>query len=211
MKTKGLTVTPDYKIVPLTRDCLRPIRVAAGWFLRLLLIAVGVGVILHNQYVLSNAVRAVEELKQDLLLIDSEKPIKKILDEKTDQTLNELEKIRIAKLIKASEIVGIDPAFAIDLIERESSFNPAAVSNKGAIGLMQLLPSTARWLAEKEGLPWRGIEALFDPVTNVRFGTIYLAYLSSQFRDEELLRAAYQQGPARVRARKGGSFYARNP
>jgi hypothetical protein len=79
----------------------------------------------------------------------------------------------------------------------ESRFNPQAVSPVGARGLMQLMPKTADYLAERIG--WRGRADEFDPEFNIAAGSYYIARLIAQFGgDEELALAAYNAGPTNV-------------
>lgn len=95
----------------------------------------------------------------------------------------------------ASEKYGIDPALIKAIIMAESSYNPSAVSNKGAVGLMQIMPATATSL---------GVENLFDPEDNVDGGVKYLKWLLNQFRGDEILAvAAYNAGRTNVRKYQG--------
>jgi soluble lytic murein transglycosylase-like protein len=81
---------------------------------------------------------------------------------------------------------GIDPAMIHAIIMAESSFNPDAVSNRGAQGLMQLMPQTAESL---------GLADAFDPGKNIDAGARYFRQLLNQFRgDVELALAAYNAG-----------------
>lgn len=85
---------------------------------------------------------------------------------------------------------GVDPLLVHSVIQTESNYNPKAVSNKGAQGLMQLMPGTARDL---------GVKNAFDPKDNIEGGVKYLKYLQGQFSDPALALAAYNAGEGAVR------------
>jgi soluble lytic murein transglycosylase-like protein len=90
----------------------------------------------------------------------------------------------------AAQQHGLDPALVRAVIHAESGFNPAARSKKGATGLMQLMPQTARML---------GVTNALMPEHNIRGGTQYLASLLAQFQgDVKLATAAYNAGPGAV-------------
>ena len=96
---------------------------------------------------------------------------------------------------QAAAECGLEEELIFAVIRTESNFRPAAVSRAGAVGLMQLLPSTA---AFAESLCGGGAD-LFDPSQNIRLGSHYLRYLLMRFDDEALALAAYNAGEGTVR------------
>lgn len=98
-----------------------------------------------------------------------------------------------------SEVNQLNPLLVVAVIKTESNFNPQATSPKGARGLMQIMPNTANWISQqisKEPLP---PEELFNPETNIRLGTWYLADLFKAFKDDPVLViAAYNAGRGNV-------------
>ena len=93
----------------------------------------------------------------------------------------------------------IERALALALSRQESAFNAAAVSSSGALGLMQLLPSTARDVAGKLGVPFVQDKLTRDPTYNVQLGSQYLADMLQRFGGSyEIALAAYNAGPNRV-------------
>lgn len=91
---------------------------------------------------------------------------------------------------------GLSPALAYAVMKAESNFEESAVSSAGAVGLMQLRPSTAQFIAERSGIPFLP-ERLFDGEYNTRLGCAYLAYLLERFEEETAL-AAYNAGEGTV-------------
>ena len=79
------------------------------------------------------------------------------------------------------------------IIKVESNFDPSVVSSAGAMGLMQMLPSTYEWLTTKLGDNYSK-DDLYDPETNIRYGTYYLQYLYSRFGTWEKAIIAYNWG-----------------
>lgn len=98
-----------------------------------------------------------------------------------------------------AKAVNIDPNWAQAIMRRESAYAVDARSGVGARGLMQLMPSTAKHVAKKQGWKWQGANKLNDPELNIRYGTAYLAELSAKLDSEiPLVSAAYNAGPSRV-------------
>ncbi|KAB2959719.1 MAG: lytic transglycosylase domain-containing protein [Thermoanaerobaculia bacterium] len=83
----------------------------------------------------------------------------------------------------------LDPQLVRAVVQVESGYNPRALSNKGAMGLMQLMPATARELDVAD--PW-------NPEQNVRGGTAYLRRMLDRFGELDLALAAYNAGPEAV-------------
>lgn len=105
-----------------------------------------------------------------------------------------------AELQEVAARSGVDSAFVAAVIHAESAFNPAAVSNKGAQGLMQLMPATAARF---------GVDNPFHPAENMAGGTQYLAWLLRRYDgNTELASAAYNAGEGAVDRYAGVPPYA---
>lgn len=97
-----------------------------------------------------------------------------------------------------SKIYSLDPLFVTSVIYVESKFNEMAVSRKGAIGLMQILPRTAKWAAKEMNLKNYNNDLLFDIKVNINIGCWYLNRLRKQFSNIEVVLAAYNGGSGNV-------------
>ncbi len=89
----------------------------------------------------------------------------------------------------AARKTGLNRTLLSSVIRAESDFHPRAVSSKGALGLMQLMPATARSLA---------VQHPFDPAENIQGGAKYLGQMLRKFGNLNLALAAYNAGPASV-------------
>ena len=108
-----------------------------------------------------------------------------------------IEHLDLAK--DAAKINAITPDWVLAVIRQESAFDPQAASHAGAVGLMQLLPTTARDMARRVGEPAPSRMALLDPGLSIRLGSRYLAAMRERFAGNEVLAtAAYNAGPAAV-------------
>ena len=106
------------------------------------------------------------------------------------------EALRLSKLIKEEcDNYGLDPFLILAVIEIESEFSPKAVSHKGAIGLMQIMPETAEFIAGELGSSFDRTESLYNPFVNVRFGIYYISFLINRFKSIEWALVAYHVGP----------------
>jgi soluble lytic murein transglycosylase-like protein len=116
--------------------------------------------------------------------IASNRPLPRSKNDSSPQTIN-------AFIQTAATEHGVDPLLIKAIIKAESNFDPTAVSPKGAQGLMQLMPATARDLQVADP---------FDPQDNITGGTKYLRSLLDSYRwDVELSLAAYNAGPGNVK------------
>lgn len=92
----------------------------------------------------------------------------------------------------------LDPALLAAVIYQESKFRAHARSSSGAIGLMQLLPSTAEGIAIHTGGTRFRVSDLDNPEINVRYGSWYLRHLLDKYGDERTALAAYNAGQENV-------------
>jgi soluble lytic murein transglycosylase len=123
--------------------------------------------------------------------IPQNKDYKIVISEKKTRSGNDFSYI----IRKKSRKYNIEPSIIKAVITAESNWNPRAVSKKGAIGLMQLMPSTARDMQ---------INNPYDPEENIEAGTRYLRFLLDKFEGNlTLALAAYNAGPGKIE-RSGG-------
>ena len=95
---------------------------------------------------------------------------------------------------------GIDPYFALAIMREESHFDPLALSSSKAIGLMQLMPATAKFVARKQKIKLNEIDDIFNPKLNTRLGTLYLGSIAGRFKSELIYTAgSYNAGPSNMR------------
>ena len=92
----------------------------------------------------------------------------------------------------------LDPALLAAVVYAESRFDPSARSEAGAVGLMQLLPDTAKGIALRTGGDRFVVTDLLDPELNVRYGSWYLDHLRDRYGETRLALAAYHAGQGNV-------------
>jgi soluble lytic murein transglycosylase len=92
----------------------------------------------------------------------------------------------------------LEPALLAAVIYEESRFHADARSDEGAVGLMQLLPETARGIAERTGGSRFEVSDLLDPEINVRYGSWYLRHLIRKYGDVRTALAAYNGGQGNI-------------
>ena len=94
---------------------------------------------------------------------------------------------------------GLEEAWLLGLVRQESRFIVDAKSSTGARGLMQLMPSTARWVAKRSGMHGFSLARVSDVPVNVALGTSYLKHVLDDLGHPVLASAAYNAGPGRAR------------
>ena len=100
-------------------------------------------------------------------------------------------------MVAYSEEFGIDRELVYAMIKVESDFDKNAVSKSDALGLMQILPKTAKWIASELRIEYSR-DKMFDPETNIKFGCFYLKYLFDKFGEMDIVICAYNAGEGKV-------------
>lgn len=119
-----------------------------------------------------------------------------------NRTMADTDKMRIANEIYEMTLKypNLNEDFICATITHETgkTWNPRATSPMGAMGLMQIMPATAAFLATQEGIDWTSAEqVLYDPISNIRLGCRYMSELVGTFKHDGAL-AAYNGGPKRA-------------
>jgi soluble lytic murein transglycosylase len=123
-----------------------------------------------------------------------------ILEAVHRSALTERAQRRVAiAIVREAQANGLDPLLVVAVIRAESAFDAYAVSGVGAMGLMQMMPTTGTLLATQRGTALRHRRTLFDAELNVELGTAYLAALLRQFGTTESALLAYNAGPTLAR------------
>ena len=104
---------------------------------------------------------------------------------------------------------GVPEYVVYSVIKVESNFESGAISEAGAVGLMQLMPETFVWLTTENG---ENLDSatLYDPETNIKYGTYYLSQLYLRFGTWDEVYAAYNAGPTKVEEWLGDEKYSEN-
>jgi len=111
-----------------------------------------------------------------------------------------------SEIEEAAKRNGLDPALLYGLVRQESRFVADIVSTAGAVGLMQLMAPTARWVAKQTGRSELRTLKLDDPALNVELGSYYLRYVMDRFGGlTALATAAYNAGPGRAESWRGAA------
>jgi len=150
----------------------------------------------------------ITRLQEDALRLRTAIMLRDYLEEVRVRLPRETYQAMVAAISDASIRYDVPPETILAVIRIESTFDADAISGAGAVGLMQILPSTAAELARELSLDWSGEADLHDPATNIALGTYYLTKLLGRFNDLTQALAAYNEGPTRVaeRARRSTEY-----
>lgn len=92
----------------------------------------------------------------------------------------------------------LSPTLIACVINAESGYNKYASSNAGALGLMQLMPATAKFMCEQNGIDYN-LSRIYEVDYNINLGCAYFRYLQNKFGDETTMLCAYNAGETKVR------------
>lgn len=113
--------------------------------------------------------------------------------------LEKSQALHYAKIVsKESKVYGYDWELIVAIMKAESNFDIQAKSNKGAVGLMQLMPNTAEWISPKIKIEYSGVDSLYNPEYNVKLGVHYLSMMQNKFGDLDKALIAYNKGPKKL-------------
>jgi hypothetical protein len=151
--------------------------------------------------------------KSDAYQVISLKNIKLVFKDKLG-SLTLKERNELAKhLLKLCKKYKFDPAFILSMIEAESHFRTRITSDAGAVGLIQLMPATAKAISLEAGVAYKGLDTLYNPMTNLTLGIHYLSLLREKYSEASrqqsnyLMLAAYNLGPTKLdQLRKAPGF-----
>jgi len=126
----------------------------------------------------------------------------------TKQLANKVNSAELAySIVSEAFRANYDPLFVAAIIKSESMFRHKVVSNRGARGLMQIMPDTGKFISRERNIKWDGEMGLHDPSYNVRMGIAYLKHLEHRYAgNKERMLIAYNWGPANLeQSLKGGT------
>lgn len=151
-----------------------------------------------NEQKMSVMKMELDSLRIKIKELEEQQKVWQIIEE-SGSSLNQTEKKTLTQVvINESKRFNFDPFLLLAIIQTESSFRTQIVSHKGAVGLMQVMPGTAKYLAKKTGIFTVTDSTLYKPDENVRIGSLYLAYLLIKFKDVKKAIAAYNMGPTNL-------------
>ncbi len=129
-----------------------------------------------------------------------EKVVAYLRDKNVDMKESTLNKM-VRSLFAESRRRNLDYRLALAVMQAESNFQQDAVSDKGAMGLMQIKPSLARCIAKEAGVRYDGDQCLYEPEKNIKLGVYHLARLVEDFKNIPTALHAYNAGENRVKTR----------
>jgi soluble lytic murein transglycosylase len=127
-----------------------------------------------------------------------------------DKYLQRVHPVKYSEIVESlAEEYNLDKYLIYAVIKTESGFNPEAVSNAGAYGLMQIMPDTFSWLRDYRIEDDSAFEDMFIPESNIRYGAYLIAYHMRNYNDDlDCSMAAYHAGDGKVGEWLGNAEYS---
>ena len=141
---------------------------------------------------------AMAEIQAELEATRVELAVRNVLDSNGLNVPPERKQAVASSIIEIGQRYELSPELILAVIFTESRFDVAAESEKGAIGLMQLMPATASAIAQELEVEWKGGQLLTDPQVNILLGSFYLRRMIHRFDDLDTALAAYNVGPTKL-------------
>ncbi|WP_297517440.1 lytic transglycosylase domain-containing protein [uncultured Clostridium sp.] len=113
-------------------------------------------------------------------------------------------------VVKYSKEYDVNPMLVMSVMKAESNFNEDAQSKKDARGLMQITGSTGTWIAEQLGVKDFNVDMLKEPEVSIKFACWYLNNLDKEFKNENLVIAAYNAGRGNVKKWLNDNKYSKD-
>ena len=142
----------------------------------------------------------IAQLEAELETARVELSVRNVLDNNHINVPAEQKRAIAQTIIEMGQRYELPSELILAVIFTESSFDVAAESDRGALGLMQLMPATAAALASELEVEWKGQQLLTNPQINILLGSFYLRRLIHRFDDLDMALAAYNVGPTRLQS-----------
>ncbi len=138
-----------------------------------------------------------EKLRMEIERLHTIASIREVLETYYPEASMETKRELADNVYDSSKLYGLEVELVLAVIKTESAFRETAVSHKGALGLMQVLPRTGMAMAEELDLDWNGRKSLINRRTNIMLGCYYLKKMLNRYGRLDHALLAYNAGPTR--------------
>lgn len=163
---------------------------------RIILFIIIFSISFHLTSLMPGFIMGNSNLEKEKKIKDIKRILEKFPTDLANHTKDELAKVIYEEAVRYNH----DPKFILAIIFIESSFHNRSVSEKGAKGLMQIMPYVAEEIAKEIGIEWEGDSTLFNPFLNIKLGVYYLTQLITDFKNLRIALTAYNYGPSYVKS-----------